>query len=153
MAWEENSCICLHMQLIAILSRIGVCKWTILLLLFKLHCKINKDLRQLVAEVWEKFIIRWNFMEIACEGWQFLWWNQSVLYSSMTYLIFRIVYFQISHLISQPSVANSMGFLESVHTFSLHFIPNFFKGILFVSILLYHLHRLVSNNKPAGMNT
>ena len=23
MAWEENSCICLHMQLIAILSRIG----------------------------------------------------------------------------------------------------------------------------------
>ena len=24
MAWEENSCICLHMQLIAILSRIGV---------------------------------------------------------------------------------------------------------------------------------
>ena len=32
MAWEENSCICLHMQLIAILSRIGVLKckqsWT-----------------------------------------------------------------------------------------------------------------------------
>ncbi len=26
MAWEENSCICLHMQLIAILSRIGVLK-------------------------------------------------------------------------------------------------------------------------------
>ena len=25
MAWEENSRICLHMQLIAILSRIGVC--------------------------------------------------------------------------------------------------------------------------------
>ena len=24
MAWEENSCICLNMQLIAILSRIGV---------------------------------------------------------------------------------------------------------------------------------
>ena len=24
MTWEENSCICLHMQLIAILSRIGV---------------------------------------------------------------------------------------------------------------------------------
>ena len=24
MVWEENSCICLHMQLIAILSRIGV---------------------------------------------------------------------------------------------------------------------------------
>ena len=24
MAWEENSCICLHMQLIAILSRIGL---------------------------------------------------------------------------------------------------------------------------------
>ena len=24
MAWEENSCICLHMQLITILSRIGV---------------------------------------------------------------------------------------------------------------------------------
>jgi hypothetical protein len=24
MAWEENLCICLHMQLIAILSRIGV---------------------------------------------------------------------------------------------------------------------------------
>ena len=24
MAWEEKSCICLHMQLIAILSRIGV---------------------------------------------------------------------------------------------------------------------------------
>ena len=26
MAWEENSCICLNMQLIAILSRIGVKK-------------------------------------------------------------------------------------------------------------------------------
>ena len=25
MAWEEDSCICLNMQLIAILSRIGVC--------------------------------------------------------------------------------------------------------------------------------
>ena len=24
MAWEENSCICLHMQLIAILSQIGI---------------------------------------------------------------------------------------------------------------------------------
>ena len=27
MAWEENSRICLHMQLIAILSRIGVENW------------------------------------------------------------------------------------------------------------------------------
>ena len=27
MAWEENSHICLHMQLIAILSRIGVKYW------------------------------------------------------------------------------------------------------------------------------
>ena len=36
--------------------------------------------------------------------------------------LFRIVRFQISHLISQPSVANSMRLLESVHTYSLHFI-------------------------------
>ncbi len=31
MAWEENSCICLHMQLIAILSRIGVNRATCVL--------------------------------------------------------------------------------------------------------------------------
>lgn len=30
----------------------------LLLLLFKLHCKINKDLSQVVAEVNEKFIIK-----------------------------------------------------------------------------------------------
>ena len=30
MAWEENSRICLHMQLIAILSRIGVIKFRLL---------------------------------------------------------------------------------------------------------------------------
>ena len=28
MAWEENPRICLHMQLIAILSRTGVLRWT-----------------------------------------------------------------------------------------------------------------------------
>ena len=31
MAWEENSCICLHMQLIAILSRIGANRSTCVL--------------------------------------------------------------------------------------------------------------------------
>ena len=36
---QENSCICLHMQLIAILSRTGVKKWT------KLLIKQNDTLR------------------------------------------------------------------------------------------------------------
>ena len=35
MAWEENSCICLNMQLIAILSRIGVISANDLMIFFK----------------------------------------------------------------------------------------------------------------------
>ena len=38
MAWEENSCICFNMQLIAILSRIGVVMNT-----FDNHNVINKN--------------------------------------------------------------------------------------------------------------
>ena len=42
MAWEENSCICLNMQLIAILSRIGVRILAFLTLrpLFRIHLAI-----------------------------------------------------------------------------------------------------------------
>ena len=38
MAWEENSCICLNMQLIAILSRIGVVYVTF----YHFSCNISK---------------------------------------------------------------------------------------------------------------
>ena len=47
MAWEEDSCICLNMQLIAILSRIGVIIYNVLKFIFRFnsYCgdsKINK---------------------------------------------------------------------------------------------------------------
>ena len=44
MAWEENSCICLNMQLIAILSRIGVILIVNRSVMFNFEDAINKKL-------------------------------------------------------------------------------------------------------------
>ena len=68
MAWEENSCICLHMQLITILSRIGV------------KCDISKKTVKTVrlsgfrrnALTYRLFATRWLFWIV----WMVCWWEE-----------------------------------------------------------------------------
>ena len=54
MAWEENSCICLHMQLIAILSRIGVYNQKFIKLLAK---EMVKEMQKVKDETKEPELI------------------------------------------------------------------------------------------------